>query len=50
MPIRNRCHRISTVLIGTRVVTYLFVIGVTGVLVQGLVRFVDSIGRRFIGL
>jgi len=37
MPIR-RCHRISTVLVGTRVVTCLFIIGVT-VLVQGLIRF-----------
>jgi len=33
-----------------RVVTYLFVIGVIGVLVQGLVGFVDSISRRLIGL
>ena len=32
-----------------RAVTCLFVIGVAGVSVQGLVGFVDSIGRRLVG-
>jgi hypothetical protein len=50
MPVRNRCHCIGTVFIGTRAVICLFVIGVTGVLVRGLIGFVDSIGRRLIGL
>jgi hypothetical protein len=52
-----RCHRISTVLVGTRVVTYLFVIGSCVVSIQGLsvrrrigTRLVGSQGRTVRGL